>query len=164
MPRLVGLLIAALLIATLGEAAGSDDLASPELAAAATAAFQSGTTPSCDAAKENDDSPATKVTGRSATRAYSASSLAVAVSCVMPPMSTPATCVPSASFVDEPAYASPTRTMTTRRTPAATASVQSAERPLSRRRTLDANRGESARTEPKSLAASGSAPSRLPRA
>ena len=71
------------------------------LAAAATAAFQSGWTPSWFAAKVNDSSPAVKVTGTAPAR-EPAVELASACCFVRPPTSTPATDVPSASSRCEP--------------------------------------------------------------
>ena len=108
---------------------------SPARPAAATAARQSGSTPSWFAAKENDSSPARNVTGSFSTSENRSSSLATASRCVSPPTSTPATCVPSASTPREPANASPRRTPTSARTPATRASDTNADRLRPRRRT-----------------------------
>ena len=77
----------------------------PSLArlAAVMAELQSGWTASWLAANRYDSSPATNTTGLPATRSKRASSSAVASRFVMPPTSTPATWVPSASSCLEPA-------------------------------------------------------------
>ena len=125
---------------------------SPALAAAATAPVQSGLTPSWFAANAYDSSPATNVTGSSATSENSRSSFATAWLCVSPPTSTPPTRAPAASSRDEPANASPSNTPMTAKSPATNASVTSRERLRPRRRARGAIKGESARTERRILA------------
>ena len=96
---------------------------SPARPAAATAALQSGWTPSWFAAKRYVSPPATNAAGSAERCSNSVSSFATASRLVRPPTSTPATSVPAASSFREPANARPTRTASTTATPPAAAIV-----------------------------------------
>ena len=131
---------------------------SPARAAAATAPFQSGSTPSWFAANVNASSPAANVTGSASTFANDRSSCAAACLDGSPPTSTPATYVPGASSCREPAKTRPTSSARTTRRPAPIKSVARAERPRARGRARGENSGDSARTEPEILPASRERP------
>ena len=125
---------------------------SPARPAAATAPLQSGWTASWFAAKGEDLVAGDELTGSPRACSKSASSLATASPFVSPPMSMPATRVPAASSLREPANARPTRTASA----AAPAMPSTGGRTTARRATArDAKRGESARTERNSRGACG---------
>ena len=131
---------------------------SPARLAAATAPPQSGWTPSWFAANVWDVVPATNSTGSPERFSKSDSSLATASPRVRPPTSTPATSVPGASSLLEPAKARPTRTAsaaTATRRPTTMAVLGRARR---RARLRGAYRGDSARIEARILEANRTLP------
>ena len=111
---------------------------SPARPAAATAAFQSGWTASWFAANRYELVAAMKATGCGERCSNSESSFATASRFVRPPTSTPATRVPGASSLWEPANARPTRMARSAAAPAASASAAGIESERRRERRREA--------------------------